>query len=88
MRALLQTHVLVVVGAAAAGLALGLRFIEPALLGALLGLGAGLGGGAFIAALATGTSLAGGGTRPGATSIWDDEDLPTDDPPRTNGRSH
>ena len=93
MRSVFQTHVIVVVVAAAVGVVVGSQFIEPAILGALLGLGAGLGGGAFIAAVVTGTSLAGGGARSvGPADIWGDEDLPDEqpdgDPPRANGRSH
>ena len=91
MRSLFQTHVVVVPVAAVAGTFVGLNFIEPAILGALLGLGAGLGGGAFIAAIATGTNLAGGGTSssPGQTpSIWDDEERSGDKPPTSNGPSH
>lgn len=84
MRSLFHVHVLVVLGAALIGLIVGSRFVEPAILGAVLGLGAGLGGGAFAAAIVTGTSLAGGGGgSPMITSIWDDED--TGDPPASNG---
>jgi hypothetical protein len=88
MRSLLQPHVLMVLVAAIIGLVVGSRFIEPAILGALLGLGAGLGGGAFIAAVATGTNLASGNRSagPGAPSIWDDEE--TSEPPPSNGSSH
>jgi hypothetical protein len=86
MRSLFQVHVLVVVVTALVGLFAGSRLIEPVILGALLGLGAGLGGGAFVAAIATGTNLAGGGNRSGplgTPSIWDDEDQ--GDPPASNG---
>jgi len=87
MRTLLKPHVLVVIAAALTGLVAGTRFIEPAILGALLGLGAGLGGGAFVAAIATGTSLAGGNTGGprGTQSIWDDED--PGGPPASNGHA-
>ncbi len=87
MRSLFQLHVFVVVIAAVVGLVVGSRFIDPTILGALLGLGAGLGGGAFIAAIATGTNLAGGGAGgPGTPSIWDDEDA-NNAPPTSNGSS-
>lgn len=85
MQSLLQVHVFVVVGAALIGLIAGSRLIDPAVLGALLGLGAGLGGGAFVAAIATGTNLAGGAGSGanGMPSIWDDEE--PGDPPTSNG---
>ena len=73
MRAIFQLHVVAIVGSAVAGTVIGARFIDPAVLGGVLGLGAGLGGGAFVTALATGTNLAGGRGPTDPRAIWDDD---------------
>lgn len=61
----MKSHHLIVATGAILGVIVG-EFVwqtEPAFLGWVFGLGLGLLGGAFVAAIASGTALGGGGTR-------------------------